>query len=265
MSNGERSAVSVTTDMMGTHGTHRDYESLIREAGEWGPWQWRMVAVMLVPAMTASAATLSWVFTARPGPPGCDGDHVIPDHGSLLGDLGAVCEGQWLASLLAPVFMLGMLLGAPLVGHISDTRGRRLGLLISLTIVTVSGGLQPLVPHSLAWATTWRLVTGLGTGGILVTTFVILIEWPTASTGTRSWRLVSALGLHLGWNLGQALLLVSASVFTDWRYLHWTAHSVGVLAIALLLTQPESARYPKTLAVNFSKLIKSCQVACCSQ
>ena len=255
MRNGEWSAVSVTTDIMGTQGTHRDYESLIREAGEWGPWQWRMVGVMLVPAMTASAATLSWVFTARPGPPGCEADHVIPgaasDHGSLLGDLGAVCEAQWLASLLAPVFMLGMLLGAPLVGHISDRRGRRLGLLTSLTIVTVSGGLQPLLPHSLVWASTWRLVTGLGTGGILVTTFVILIEWPTASTGTRSWRLVSALGLHLGWNLGQALLLVSASVFSDWRYLHWTAHSVGILAIALLLTQPESARCLVLLAVYF--------------
>ena len=67
-----------------------------------------MVAVMLVPAMTASAATLSWVFTARPGAPGCDSDHhITSDHGSLLGDLGAVCEGQWIASLLAPVFMLG--------------------------------------------------------------------------------------------------------------------------------------------------------------
>ena len=239
-------------------GTHRDYESLIREAGEWGPWQWRMLAVMLVPAMTASAATLSWVFTARPGGPDCDVDvdhfpGATSDHGSLLGDLSAVCGGQWVASLLAPVFMLGMLLGGPLVGHLSDTRGRRLGLLVSLTIVTVSGGLQPLLPHSLTWAFTWRLVTGLGTGGVLVTTFVYLIEWPTASTastassggaGTRSWRLVTALGLHLGWNLGQALLLVSASLFSDWRHLHWAAHSVGIPAILTLLTLPESARYP---------------------
>ena len=85
-----------------THGTHRDYEGLIREAGEWGLWQWRMVAVMLVPAMTASAATLSWVFTARPGVPECDGDPGLSSgHGSLLGDLGLVCRGHWVVSLLA--------------------------------------------------------------------------------------------------------------------------------------------------------------------
>ena len=232
-----------------TQGTHRDYESLIREAGEWGLWQWRMVAVMLVPAMTASAATLSWVFTARTGVPECDVDlylGVTSGHRSLLGDLGLVCRGQWVVSLLGPVFMLGMLLGGPLIGRLSDSHGRRLGLLLSLSLVTVSGGLQPLLPHSLAWALTWRLVTGLGAGGTLVTTFVYLIEWPTASSGgagARSWRLVSALGLHLGWNLGQALLVISASLFTDWRHLHWAAHSVGLLAIVLVATQPESARY----------------------
>ena len=231
-----------------TQGTHRDYESLIREAGEWGLWQWRMVAVMLVPAMTASAATLSWVFTARTGVPECDVDLYLgptSGHGSLLGDLGLVCRGQWVVSLLAPVFMLGMLLGGPLIGRLSDSHGRKLGLLLSLSLVTVSGGLQPLLPHSLAWAFTWRLVTGLGAGGTLVTTFVYLIEWPTASSGAagaRSWRLVSALGLHLGWNLGQALLVISASLFTDWRHLHWAAHSVGLLAIVLVATQPESAR-----------------------
>ena len=53
---------------------------------------------------------------------------------------------------------------------------------------------------------------------------------------------MSALGLHLGWNLGQALLVISASLFTDWRHLHWAAHSVGLLAIVLVATQPESAR-----------------------
>ena len=123
-----------------TQGTHRDYESLIREAGEWGLWQWRMVAGMLVPAMTASAATLSWVFTARTGVPECDVDLYLgptSGHGSLLGDLGLVCRGQWVVSLLAPVFMLGMLLGGPLIGRLSDSHGRKLGLLLSLSLTNM--------------------------------------------------------------------------------------------------------------------------------
>ena len=224
----------------------RDYESLIREAGEWGPWQWRMMAVMRVPAMTAGAATLSWVFTARPVSSACDGNtsSVVTDHGSLLADLDLVCEDGWIVSVLAPVFMLGMLVGGPLAGQLSDRHGRRLGLLLSLVMVTMSGALQPALPHSLAWALAWRLGAGLGAGGVLVTTFVYLIEWPTAGPAgaAGSWRLVAALGLHLGWNTGQALLLTSASLLTDWRALHWIAHSTGLLAICLVLTQPESAR-----------------------
>ena len=47
------------------------YEGAITQAGEWGRWQWRMMLVMMTPAMVASMATLSWIFTAQSVP--CDG------------------------------------------------------------------------------------------------------------------------------------------------------------------------------------------------
>ena len=218
--------------------TTRDYESVIREAGEWGAWQWRMVVVMMTPAMVASISTLSWVFTARSG----------GNHSSILSDLDIVGDKIWIKSFLAPVFMLGMLVGAPIIGYLSDQHGRRPSLLLSLTLVTVSGALLPALPHSLPWHACLRLMSGCGAGGTLVTTFVYLVEWPTADSAAscsmlRSWRLVSALALHIGWNIGQALLVMSSLFIYDWRHFIWTSQVVSVIAIISVIFMPESARW----------------------
>ena len=153
------------------------YEDCVREAGDWGPWQWRMEAAMLAPAAAASMATLSWLFTARPRPP-----DPAPAHYSVLTDLGAEAGG-WVASLLPPAFMLGMLVGGPALGLLSDRAGRRAGLLASLALVAGAASLLPLLPHSAPWHASWRLVAGAGTQGALVTTFVYLVEWPGAGRG----------------------------------------------------------------------------------
>ena len=203
---------------------------------------------MMTPAMIASMATLSWVFTtSNGGQISCDGDVVSDEgqHGSILSDLGLVCDHQWIKSFLAPVFMLGMLFGGPVVGFLSDRYGRRPSLLLSLSIVTVSGTLLPLLPQSLTWHFIWRFLTGVGAGGILVTTFVYLVEWPPAGEVgvSRSWRLVAALGLHLGWNCGQAVLVMSSSLIDDWRHVHWVTHTSGLAVILIVLLMPESVRW----------------------
>merc|ERR1712155_260507 len=74
---------------------------------------------MLAPAAAASMATLSWLFTARPRPPE---PAPAPAHYSVLTDLGAEAGG-WVASLLPPAFMLGMLVGGPALGLLGDGGG----------------------------------------------------------------------------------------------------------------------------------------------
>ena len=217
------------------------YEDCVREAGDWGPWQWRMEAAMLAPAAAASMATLSWLFTARSRPPD-PAPAPAPAHYSVLTDLGAEAGG-WVAALLPPAFMLGMLVGGPALGLLSDRAGRRAGLLASLALVTGAASLLPLLPHSAPWHATWRLVAGAGTQGALVTTFVYLVEWPGAGRGGAGWRLVAALGLHLGWGLGQVVLVLASCLLPDWRHLHWATAAPALLAAATTCWLPESARW----------------------
>ena len=209
------------------------FEAAISQAGEWGRWQWRMVAVMTTPAAVASLATLSWIFTAQAG--------AGPEQ-SILSSLELEREDRrWLASVLAPAFMVGMLAGAPSLGCLSDRRGRLAALLLSLALTTTAGCLLPAGPSSLAWHLPLRFITGLGAGGVLVVNFVFLVE--SASSASQCWRFRAALALHLGWNLGQLVLVVLSSLTQDWRQLQLLSHLAGLPVILLLLiTQPESAR-----------------------
>ena len=209
------------------------YEALISQAGEWGRWQWRMVAVMMSPAAVASLATLSWIFTAQAG---------AGESQSILASLDLEREERrWLGSVLATVFMVGMLAGAPAMGCLSDRRGRLPAILLSLALTTTAGALIPASLSSLPWHLALRLLTGFGAGGVLVANFVYLVEW--ASSASHYWRFRSALALHLGWNLGQLILVVASSLLQDWRPLQLLTHLIGLPVIFLVfLTQPESAR-----------------------
>ena len=211
------------------------YEAAISQAGEWGRWQWRMVAVMMSPAAVASLATLSWIFTAQAG----EGEEQ-----SILSSLELEVEDRrWVGSVLAPVFMVGMLVGAPVLGCLSDRQGRLPSILLSLAVTTTAGSLLPAGPSSLPWHLALRFITGLGAGGVLVGNFVYLVEW-SSSASSHYWRFRSALALHLGWNLGQLVLVLVSSLTHHWRLLQLVTHLLGLPVILLvLLTQPESARW----------------------
>ena len=228
------------------------YEGAISQAGEWGRWQWRMMLVMMTPAMVASMATLSWIFTAQSVP--CDGPAEL--HQSILVDLSLTCGEEverWLTSLLAPIFMVGMLVGAPAMGALSDRQGRLPAILLSLSVTTLAGSLLPALPTLLPIHLGLRFITGFGAGGVLVGNFVYLVEW---SSSHNYWRLVSALGLHLGWNLGQLCLVACSLLLSDWRILQVTTHLAGIPVILLLTTQQESVRW----LLNSGRLDKATEI-----
>ena len=220
------------------------YEDLLVYAGEWGAWQWRVWIAMWMPAMMAAMATLSWVFTAYPVICQEHEDDVVPDDlvrdDSLVSDLGLVCDREWLLSVVAPLYMVGMVCGAPVLGLLGDRCGRRYLVLVSVLLTAIPGCLVIILPHSLAWHSLCRCVTGFGAGGAMVNTFVYLIEGPRQ--GYR-WRLLAALGLHLGWNCGQAVLVVLAYFIRGWKELQLVTHAASLVCLTLFFLVPESPRW----------------------
>eukprot|EP00092_Neocalanus_flemingeri_P004231 GFUD01004551.1.p1 GENE.GFUD01004551.1~~GFUD01004551.1.p1 ORF type:complete len:520 (+),score=94.91 GFUD01004551.1:217-1560(+) len=208
-------------------------------------------------------ATLSWVFTAYPvsvqyaaldqrNLTNITTDIDTPCNDSFLGfdssvredsivlDLNLLCGREWLKSLLAPVYMVGMLIGAPVFGFLSDKFGRKRLVLVSISVVSISGCVLTVMPQSLAWHAFWRFLTGFGAGGAMVCTFVYLIEGPRKG---RRWRLIAALGLHLGWNSGQIVLVTTAYLVRGWRELQLLTHAGCLLALSLHFLVPESPRW----------------------
>ena len=235
-------------------GRSTGYEDILVYAGEWGAWQWRVWIAMWMPAMTAAMATLSWVFTARPVTCQSEEEHnkttsiihysddlvVSASDDSLISSLGLVCEREWVVALLSPVYMVGMICGAPVLGVVSDRCGRRCTVLVSVLVTSISGCLLVLIPHSLAWHSLCRFSTGFGAGGAMVATFVYLIEGPRQG---QRWRLVAALGLHLGWNSGQAVLVILSYFIRGWKKLQLTSHAASLISLSVFFLVPEGPRW----------------------
>ena len=241
------------------------YEDLLLHAGEWGPWQWKVWIVLWLPVLGAAMSTLSWVFTAFQLRCNCEEMHGAQDNSaanistfhdswnatdlncdysvrkdSILLDLKLFCGDEWFAALISPMFMAGMLLGAPTFGFLSDNFGRKRMVLTSVLLLATSGCSTVLLPHSKVWHSLTRLSTGFGAGGVMVCSFVYLIEGPRQG---KRWRLVAALSLHLGWNFGQALLVFLAYTFRGWKELHLVIHIICYGGLLIYFLVPESPRW----------------------
>lgn len=121
--------------------------------------------------------------------------------------------------------MIGALLGGLVLGMFSDKYGRRLGWCISYVLL-VFGGLATSFSTSLNMFLITRLVTGIGTGGALLTGFVLVTELIGPSyrgiTGTLS---------SCFFTFGQMLLPALAVFFDDWRKLSFTLSLLSAVFI----------------------------------
>ena len=87
----------------------------------------------------------------------------------VISILGPVLLCEWgitvyEEALATAVVFLGLLVGSPIIGWISDKYGRRFGLILSSTWVTVAGILSALAPN-FYWLIIFRFLVGFGIGG----------------------------------------------------------------------------------------------------
>lgn len=110
--------------------------------------------------------------------------------------------------------LIGMALGSILIGSIADRIGRRYTLLGCLATMTAGMSMVSTV-SSISQLCAWRVVTGLGIGGMLATTNAVAAEFSSAKRRHLAISLM-AVGYPLGAVAGGAIasqLLVHA----DWR------------------------------------------------
>ena len=137
--------------------------------------------------------------------------------------------------------LVGMGIGAVLIGPLTDRFGRRKSLITSVamfSLFTIATGLA----QSVGQFTTFRFLAGLGLGGCLPTALAFMSEHaPTGRGGSAITRMMT--GYHVGAVLSALLALWLVEDY-GWRSMFVVGGALGLLTLPFMWAKlPESAAY----------------------
>jgi benzoate transport len=137
--------------------------------------------------------------------------------------------------------LIGMAIGSILLGGVADTIGRK-PTVIACLVVMSTGMLMATTATSIAMLSAWRIVTGLGIGGMLAAINAVAAEFSNARRRHLSVALMS-IGYPVGAVVGG---LVAAQLLrgNDWRSVFYFGAAVTAALIPVVFfIVPESVHW----------------------
>ena len=157
---------------------------------------------------------------------------ALPD---IMAGVGLSTAELTRATPVVSIFLLGYIAMLPLLGRLSDTRGR-LPVLRWCMVVFCLGSLVTAAAPGLGGVVAGRFLQGLGGGGLVPVTLARVADtWPADRRGVPLGAVgaVQELGSVVGPLYGAALLAVG-----DWRLIFWANALLGaVVLVALAATR----------------------------
>lgn len=194
---------------------------------------------MTAPETAARTATLSAavlatiVFVSTIAPLATD--MYVPAFPRVASDLSASATQ---VQLTLTTYFVGMALGQLIGGPDSDSRGRRLPLLVSLIVMTVASVVCAFAP-SIVVMMAARLLQGLSGGWAMVTSRAIVVDLASGHRLVRALNTIAGVGgiaPIVGPLLGAIILQLS-----HWRVSFWVVAALGLaMTVAVALGVPES-------------------------
>ena len=185
-------------------------------------FQWLVGALTVLLNMLDGFDVLAMAFTAK----------------SVRGELGL--SAAQIGTLMS-AGLLGMTAGSLLLGPLADKFGRK-PLLFFSTALSAVGMLLTCFSHSAEGIAASRVLTGLGVGGILPCTNVIVSEY-----ANKKWRGLAIAVYASGFGIGAMAGGISAVMLQaqyGWRAVFCTGAVLTAFALAaLVLLLPESVDY----------------------
>ena len=154
---------------------------------------------------------------------------ALPD---MMTSVGLETEELQRAAPIVSGFLLGYVAILPLIGRISDLRGR-VPVLIGSLIVFAIGSLVTAAAYDLETIVAGRLIQGIGGGGLIPPTLALVADlWPPHRRGLPLGVVgaVQELGSVLGPLYGAVVLAIG-----DWRAIFWLNCAVGLVLVAAIL------------------------------
>jgi putative MFS transporter len=142
----------------------------------------------------------------------------------------------------ASLFLIGYVLGAPIVGTVADLKGRRMGLLLTVAILAI-GALLTAISWNLISFTIFRFITGLGVGAEIAIAATIISEFSPPNVRGRYLQLNYFWGA-IGLGVSPFLVLFLLSTPLSWRLVFGFSALVAIVMLFLRSRfLPESPRW----------------------
>ena len=154
---------------------------------------------------------------------------ALPD---MMTAVGIPTEELQRAAPIVSGFLLGYVAVLPLIGRISDLRGRVPVLLGSLVVFAV-GSIVTAAAYNLETVVAGRLIQGVGGGGLIPPTLALVADlWPPHKRGLPLGIVgaVQELGSVIGPLYGAVVLAIG-----DWRAIFWLNCAIGLVLVAAIL------------------------------
>ncbi|XP_060032329.1 solute carrier family 22 member 6 [Erinaceus europaeus] len=132
---------------------------------------------------------------------------------TIVTEWDLVCHHRALRQLAQSLYMVGVLLGAMVFGHLADRLGRRKVLILNYLQTAVSGTCAAFAPNFPVYCIC-RLLSGMSLASIALNCMTLNVEWMPIHT--RAW-----VGTLIGYvySVGQFLLAGLAYAVPHWRHL----------------------------------------------
>lgn len=159
---------------------------------------------------------------------------ALPD---MMTSTGLDLDELQRAAPIVSGFLLGYVAVLPLIGRISDLRGRVPVLLGSLAVFAV-GSLITAAAYNLESIVLGRLIQGIGGGGLIPPTLALVADlWPPQRRGLPLGIVgaVQELGSVLGPLYGAVVL-----TFGDWRLIFWLNCAIGLVLAAAMFARRDA-------------------------
>ncbi|HPU13465.1 MAG TPA: MFS transporter [Aeromicrobium sp.] len=179
---------------------------------------------------------------------------ALPD---MMTAAGLTADELQRAAPIISGFLLGYVAVLPLIGRISDLRGR-VPVLLGCLVVFALGSVITAAGYDLSTIVLGRTIQGIGGGGLIPPTLALIADrWPVERRGLPLGIVgaVQELGSVVGPLLGAAVLAIGT-----WHDIFWLNAAVGVaIAVALVRYLPARGhRRPDLLSIALLSLTAVC-------
>ncbi|XP_059481373.1 organic cation transporter protein [Neocloeon triangulifer] len=175
----------------------------------------------------------------------CDKWVFYPGEKTIVNEWGITClDNQWKLSLVGTLHFAGILIGSLLCGYLADRFGRKLVLVGSLVLMSVTGVLQAVAPSYLVFQF-FVLLNAVGTSGVYPLAFILGVELVGPSK-----REMSSMVINYFYAVGEASVGLFAWLFDDWQSLQLIVSVPPIFFIAYYWAVPESVRWLLTQKKN---------------